>query len=146
MHVYSLWKTGNIKENQAGCQKLKMNYCEENSQSFIRIEIWGFGLFFFFFCVFEEKFQRGFCSGVWLHVGQRILLNQGKELVTLPFGKDLMGCLFLTAEQQSEWTWGSYIDLLSYKCSLHKVMNSASVVVLYLGLKGEDETSINTCI
>lgn len=64
----------------------------------------------------------------------------------MPFDKNLMGCLFLTAEQQSKWTQGSNIDLLSYKCSLHKVMNSASVVVLYLGLKGEGEISINTCI
>lgn len=80
---------------------------------------------------------------MWLHVGQRILQNQEKEATTVSFGKDLRGCLFLTAEQQSKWTRESYIDLLSYKCSLHKMMNSASVVVLYLGLKGEEETSVN---
>lgn len=72
------------------------------------------------------------------------MLNHEKEATTVPFGKDLTGFLFLLVEQQSEVTQGSYIDLLSYKYSLHIVMNLASVVALSFGLKGEDERSIKT--
>lgn len=31
IHIYGLWKTGNIKGNQSDCQKLKINYWEEKN-------------------------------------------------------------------------------------------------------------------
>lgn len=36
-----------------------------------------------------------------------------KEATTVPFDKNLKGFFFLLAEQQSKWTQGGYIDLLS---------------------------------
>lgn len=58
------------------------------------------------------------------------MLNHEKEATTLPFGKDMTGFLFFLAEQQSIGIQESYIDLLSYKYSLHTVMNLTSLVVL----------------
>lgn len=78
--------------------------------------------------------------------GKGSMLSHEKETTTVPFGKDLMGFLLLLAEQQSKWTQESFIDLLSYKYSLHTVMNSASVIVLSLGLKGEEERSLNSWV
>jgi len=73
------------------------------------------------------------------------MLNHEKEATTMPFGKDLTGFLSLLTEH-SKWTQESYIDLLSYKYSLHTVMNSASVLVFSLDLKGVNERSINTWV
>lgn len=114
---------------------------KKNPQPIVRIHV--------MFCIFGGKKKNPKETSALMSrfmQGKGSMLSREKETTTVPFGKDLMGFLLLLAEQQSKWTQESFIDLLSYKYSLHTVMNSASVIVLSLGLKGEEERSLNSWV